>query len=167
MKINRFIALATIALLIIGAMAFLSYRAFAQNNQSAATQDCDNDDDVAETQEVEDSDDVEEECGPQDEDLDEAEEADTDEVENEVEDANEAGEVEDVDEADEVAPAGTAVSAEEAQAIVEAANPGAATLNVEFDRENGTDIWEVELDNGLDVKVDASSGIILLTEGRD
>jgi len=168
MKINRFIALAAIALLVVGAMGVLSYKAFAQTDQPPAATDCNGqDDDAAEAVETEDIDDVEHECGPQDEDLDEAGEVDTDEVENEVEDANEAGEVEGVDEADEVAPAGTPVTADEAQAIAEAANPGAATLNVEFDRENGKDIWEVELDNGLDVKVDAASGAIFLTENRD
>jgi len=36
-----------------------------------------------------------------------------------------------------------------------------------LDWENGKDIWEVELDNGLDVKVDASTGVILLTENCD
>ena len=172
MKINRFIALAAIALLVVGAMGFLSYKAFAQTDQPPATVDCsgqDDDDDVAEAVETEDTDDIEEQCGDQseDDDLGEVGEADTDNVENEVEDANEAGEVEGVDEADEVAPAGTPVTADEAQAVVEAANPGAATLNVEFDRENGTDIWEVGLDNGQDVKVDAGSGVILLTENRD
>ena len=171
MKINRFMALAAIALLVVGAMGLLSYKAFAQTDQPPAATDCNGqDDDAAEAVETEDTDNVEEQCGPQDEDLDEggeADKADTDEVENEVEDANEANEAAGADEADEVAPADTSVTADEAQAIAEAANPGTATLDVEFDRENGTDIWEVELDNGLDVKVDAASGAILLTEGRD
>jgi uncharacterized membrane protein YkoI len=38
---------------------------------------------------------------------------------------------------------------------------------MEFDQENGVDLFEVELDNGQDVKVDANSGTILLTEARD
>jgi len=106
-------------------------------------------DDGAEAADAEDTDDVEEEveCGPQDE--------------------NEADEVNEVDKSDEVAPAGLGLTDVQAQAIVEEANPGASTLAVEFDRENGNDIWEVELDNGLDVKVDASSGQILQTETRD
>jgi hypothetical protein len=174
MKINRFIALAAIALLVVGAMGILSYKAFAQSDQQSTSTDCNGqDDDAAEAAETEDTDDIEEQCGPQDEEVDEAGEADTDKVENEVEeadgveDANEASEVDGVDEADEGTPTSLSVTAEEAQAIVEAANPGAAILNVEFDRENGKDIWEVELDNGLDVKVDTSSGVILLTENRD
>ncbi|MCB8928603.1 MAG: PepSY domain-containing protein [Ardenticatenaceae bacterium] len=104
---------------------------------------CTEDDDSAEAPDTEDMDDVEEEveCGPEDE--------------------NEA------DEADEMAPTSLTLTAVQAQQIAEEANPGVATLAVEFDRENGHDIWEVELDNGQDVKVDANSGQILLTETRD
>ena len=104
---------------------------------------CTEDDDSAEAPDTEDMDDVEEEvqCGPQDE--------------------NEG------DEVDETAPTGLTLTAVQAQQIAEEANPGVATLAVEFDRENGHDIWEVELDNGQDVKVDANSGEILLTETRD
>ena len=104
---------------------------------------CTEDDDSAEAPDTEDMDDVEEEvqCGPEDE--------------------NEA------DEADEMAPTSLTLTAVQAQQIAEEANPGVATLAVEFDRENGHDIWEVELDNGQDVKVDANSGEILLTETRD
>lgn len=114
-----------------------------------ATDPCAEDDDSAEVPETEDVDNVEEEvqCGPQDE--------------------NEADEAGESDAADETAPAGLALTAVQAQQIAEDANPGVATLAVEFDRENGHDIWEVELDNGQDVKVDANSGEILLTEARD
>jgi len=152
---------------------------------------CQEDDDDAEATEVEDLDDVEEEveCGPQDEnetdeagissdadcanqDDDGAEIAgveDTDDVEMECgpQDENEDGETTGVDESDETAPAGLSLTADQAQAIVEAANPGIATLAVEYDRENGKNIWEVELKNGMDVKVDANSGQILKTETRD
>ena len=114
-----------------------------------ATDPCAEDDDSAEAADTEDMDDVEEEvqCGPQDED--------------------EADEASASDEADEAAPTGLPLTAVQAQQIAEDANPGVATLAVEFDRENGHDIWEVELDNGQDVKVDANSGEILLTEKRD
>ena len=126
----------------IGAGTFLT----GQPGRAAAapaaqsTDPCTEDDDSAEAPDTEDMDDVEEEvqCGPEDE-----------------------------DEADETAPAGLTLTAVQAQQIAEEANPGVATLAVEFDRENGHDIWEVELDNGQDVKVDANSGQILLTETRD
>ena len=123
----------------IGAGTFLT----GQPGRAAAqtTDPCAEDDDSAEAPDAEDMDDVEEEvqCGPQDE----------------------------GDAADETAPAGLTLTAVQAQQIAEEANPGVATLAVEFDRENGHDIWEVELENGQDVKVDAKSGQILLTETRD
>lgn len=128
---------------------------------SAQTSDpCAEDDDGAEVADTADTDDVEEEvqCGPQDE--NEADEAAGSEVEDGPEDAA-------ADTADETAPANLAITAAQAQTIVEDANPGATTLAVEYDRENGREIWEVELDNGQDVKVDAGSGQILLTEARD
>ncbi|MFQ5420884.1 MAG: PepSY domain-containing protein [Anaerolineae bacterium] len=117
-----------------------------------STDACAQDDDGQETADTEDKDDVREdvECGTQDE--------------SEVDEANEANEV---DEADETAPAGLSLTADEAQAIVEAANPGATTLAVEYDRENGRDLFEVELDNGQDVQVDADTGEIVATEARD
>lgn len=101
----------------------------------------------------------------------EVDENEGDDVEdpNEVDDATdtESNDTEGSDEADAVAPSTTGITAEEAQTIAEGANPGAKTLAVEFDRENGSDLFEVELDNGLDVKVDAANGNILLTEVRD
>ncbi|MCB9422287.1 MAG: PepSY domain-containing protein [Ardenticatenaceae bacterium] len=146
----------------LGAGAFLSGRpGKAAAAPAAQTADpCANDDDGMEAPETEDVDDVQEEvqCGPQDE--NEADEAGESDVEDGAEDAV-------ADTGDETAPAGLAVTAVQAQTIAEEANPGAAALAVEYDRENGQDIWEVELDNGQDVKVDAGSGQILLTEARD
>jgi uncharacterized membrane protein YkoI len=156
MKINRFLALALIALLVVGAMGLISYQALAQRNAAQTAQDCNSeveDGDAGEAAETEDADEAEEECGDQSEDED-----------NEV---NEAAEANGQDSSDETAPASTGITAAEAQAIVEAANPGASTLAVEFDREGGKDLWEVELDNGQDVKVDASTGEILYSEARD
>ena len=117
MKINRWIAFSMIALLVVGAMGFVSYRVFAQNNAQPAAQSG----------------------------------------------TEEPGQ----DSADETPPAQTGVTADEAQAIVEEAYPGVKTLAVEFDREGGKDVWEVELDNDQDVKVDASTGEILYSEKRD
>jgi len=172
MKINRFVTLAALALLVVGAMGFFSYRALAQTSQPPLATDCSaqDDDDAEDADTGSDTDDIEEQCGNQSEDEDEAGDVDNGEVENEVEDSadgNEASKNQGVDQDDEVAPAGLNITADEAQAIVEIANPGTTTLNVEFDREGGTSIWEVELENGLEVKVDASSGFIMLTEGRD
>ncbi|MCB8919998.1 MAG: PepSY domain-containing protein [Ardenticatenaceae bacterium] len=56
------------------------------------------------------------------------------------------------------------VSADEAKAAAEAANPGANTVKVELDNENGMLVYSVALDNGLDVKIDAGNAAILHTE---
>ena len=74
MKINRFIALAMIALLITGAMGFFSSQSFAKG--SAQSEDCSleadiEDDDAEEAEEAEDTDNIEHECGDQN-DADEA-----------------------------------------------------------------------------------------------
>jgi len=138
----------------LGAGAFLAGRpghAAAQTADSCAADD----DDSAETAETEDKDDVQEEveCGAQDE--------------NEADEANEIDEANEADEADETTPAGLSITADQAQAIVEEANPGATTLAVEYDRENGRDLFEVELDNGQDVTVDVATGEIVAPEARD
>lgn len=164
MKLNKQVAsiLLVVGLLIGGLVAgivIVGQPAGASAAPSSQTSDpCVEDDDAMEAEETEDLDDVQEEveCGPQDE--NEADEA------NGPDEVNEAGET---DESDEVAPSDLALSSAQAQEIAEDANPGASTLAVEFDRENGVDIWEVELDNGLDVKVNAKNGEILLSETRD
>lgn len=146
----------------LGAGAFLVGRpgkaAAAPSTQT--TDQCVDDDDGAEEADAEDIDDVEEEveCGSQDE--NEADEAGETEADDGQEDVT-------ADTSDEVAPASTGITADQAQTIAEEANASTTTLAVEFDRENGKSIWEVELANGLDVKVDASSGQIILTETRD
>lgn len=145
MKIKKWIALALIALLVVGAMGFISYRVLASSNLFQS-QNCPN------TEENEANE------------TTEAQHVDSNECGN---DANEAQESNGADQSDETAPSTTAISAAEAQTIAEAAYPGAATLAVEFDREWGKDIWEVELDNALDVQVDASTGEILGTEPRN
>lgn len=155
MKINRWVALALIAVLVVGAMGLVTYRVLASTNL-LQTQDCPQD--------------VEENAAHQ---TAEAEDADVEDCGNQLDDesgngdVNEATEANGQDQADESTLAVTGITAEQAQAIVEAANPGIATLNVEFDRESHKEVWEVELDNGLDVKVDATTGEILSTEKRD
>jgi hypothetical protein len=79
-------------------------------------------------------------------------------VEDDV--VNEANEA---DEAD-ASPDQTGITADEARAAAETANPGTKSLEVELKNENGTLVYEVELDNGLEVMVDAANGNILGTE---
>ncbi len=81
---------------------------------------------------------------------------------------DEAGDVED-DNGDEAngadeAPDQTDITADEARAAAKAANPGTKALEVELENENGTLVYEVELDNGLEVMVDAANGNIMGTE---
>jgi len=60
------------------------------------------------------------------------------------------------------APQG-ALSPDEARAVVEAAYPGATVTEVEKD-DGGLAAYEVELDTGLEVKVDMNTGAILGAE---
>jgi uncharacterized membrane protein YkoI len=59
------------------------------------------------------------------------------------------------------------ISSDDAKAVAEAANPGSTALQVGLDNENGVLVYSVELDNGLEVKVDAGNGTILHTEQAD
>lgn len=75
-------------------------------------------------------------------------------------DEQEDDEAEDRDEAA-VAPDQTGITADEARAAVEAAYPDSTIVEIELEQENGQVIYEVELDNGLEVIVDAGNGDIL------
>lgn len=173
MKINRFIALAALALLVVGAMGALSLKGFAQSSNAppAQTQPCDQqDDDTAEVPGAPDTDTVELECGDQHEADDAEGEAadgtDTDDVQEEVGDQNEADETEtDSGDGQDDAPVGTpAITAEAAQATAEAYLNAGTSTKVELDDENGQLIYSVEFSNGTDVKVDAMTGEVLGTE---
>lgn len=86
---------------------------------------------------------------------------DDDVYENEVED-------DDDDAAESAALQGLAtISAADAEAAALADHPSATALEVELDRENGQVVYEVELDNGLEVIVDAADGTVLGTEIDD
>lgn len=174
MKINRFIALAAIALLVVAGLGTIATRSFARSSHSPAAQaqDCNQqDDDSAEVQDAPDTDDVEEQCGDQNEaDAEDGEEAvgpDTDNVEEEVGDQNEADTGDEADVAESV-PAGTpAITAEEAQAAALTAYSG-TIVQTELDDEDGQLVYSVEFDGGVDVKVDAMTGEVLGTEtGQD
>jgi len=139
MKINRFIALTAIALLVIGAMGAISAKVFAQ--PVAQNQACDEQgEDALELQNAPDTDDVEMECSDQGEDGEEAEGADA-------------------------APTGTpAIAAATAQKTAEDYLNAGGALKVELDDEGGKFVYSVEFSNGTDVKVDAMTGDILGTE---
>ncbi len=154
MKINRFVALALIALMVAGAKAVISYRVFAQStvfhNVRTGLQgpDCEQEQaGDAEEQDAAENDNVNEQCGDQ----------------NSTDEQGSGGK-----EDTEAAPGGKpAITAGQAQAAALAAHPGTVHA-VELDEENGKLVYGVEFDGGLDVKVDAMTGEVLGTEtGQD
>ena len=69
-------------------------------------------------------------------------------------------------EADEATALGSlaTITPEQAKAAALQAHPGTTTLKVELDNENGALVYSVELDNGMDVKVDAGNGAVLYVD---
>lgn len=84
-----------------------------------------------------------------------------------VPDANEADEGNETESADEnmSAPAGS-ITKDEAIAIAQAKADG-AVLDVEVDKDGDTVVYEVELDSGTDVAVNAATGDVIRVEARD
>lgn len=56
---------------------------------------------------------------------------------------------------------------DEAMAAAEDVSPGASATSVELEREGSIDVYEVQLDNGMEVEIDAATGEILETELED
>ncbi|NMC85471.1 MAG: PepSY domain-containing protein [Anaerolineaceae bacterium] len=148
MKINKFLALAVIAMMAIGVMGFVNTKVHAQSGTQPAPQ-----------AQVTEAPDNEQAVGP-----------DTDNVEEQVGDqnaqdttadsANEPVEAKGSDGQD-AAPTGTpSISSDAAllaaQAYMRTTAAGTATL----DDENGMLVYSVDL-NGSDVKVDAMTGTVL------
>jgi uncharacterized membrane protein YkoI len=158
MKINKFIALAMIAVMAIGAMGFIITRAQAQGVTTSVSQ-------------------VQTTKAP---DTEQAVGADTDQVQEQVGDQNEQDasaksgkesvETAGTDGQDTAVTGTPAVSADAAlkaaQAYLNTTVSGTATL----DDENGKLVYSVDL-NGSDVKVDAMTGVVLgvdqVGEGQD
>ena len=173
MKINRFIALAAIALLIVGGMGAVATHSLAASKTSAPaqSQDCSQqDDDSAEVAGAEDTDDVEEQCGDQNEadgpegaeetddaavsqdpacaqqDDDSAEVAgaeDTDNVDLQCGDQNEDDGAEEAEAADSAASEADEAAALQGQATISAADAEAAALAAN----PGTSVVQTELDD--------------------
>lgn len=59
------------------------------------------------------------------------------------------------------------LTSDEAKAAAEAVSPGAAATHVGLEYEGGKDVYEVQLDNGMEVEIDATTGEILATEQSD
>lgn len=154
MKIYRFVAFLTIALLAVGAIGAISMRAHAQMStppvqaQSCAQQD----NDAHEIQGATDVDNVDLQCGDQ----------------NGPDNQQEAQERES-SEGEDPTPTGTpAITAEAAQKAAEAYLNAGTAVRVQLDDENGKLVYSVEFPDGTDVKVDAMSGTVLGAElGED
>ena len=59
------------------------------------------------------------------------------------------------------------ITADQAMAAARAAYPGSRVHRVELGNENGCLVYGVSLSNGLEVKVDAGTGIVLHQEQED
>jgi len=183
MKNNRFIVIAAIGVLAVGAMGTISTRVFAQSGQPPApagqAQDCSGQQDndaVEAAQTGPDTATVDLQCGKQVEDgqPDGAEEAEAPGTpDTGAQDPSYAGSVtvdqtqaEGMSEADEATAlqGKAAISAAEAEATALDANPGASVVKTKLDNENGALVYSVELNNGTDVKVDAGNASILFTD---
>lgn len=169
MKINRFIVLAAIALLAVGAMVTINQKAFAQTANPPAAQA----QDVEDSATVPDTDNVEEQVGEQVEDgqPDSAKDAGPDEqmpIYTSSINVDQTA-TESMDEAAESAALQdqATISVADAEAAALAANPGTTVVKTELDNENGALVYSVELSNGADVKVDAGNGSILFTDSGD
>lgn len=154
MKIKRTIALAAIMLLITAGMSAFTIRhsTGAATPVPAQTQACDqSENDTTEVNSTADTDTLDQQCGNQ--------------VEDGTADGQEQAES-GVNEQDEAAALQqqAAISADAANQAALAANPGTSVVKTELDNENGTTVYSVQLDNGLDVKVDAANGVILTTD---
>lgn len=150
MKINKFIAMAAIALMAIGAMGFITTRTHAQSGTTPAPQV-----QVTEAAATELS------VGPDTDTANVQEQVgDQNAQDTTAESANEPVEAKSSDGQD-AAPTGTpSISSDAAllaaQAYMSTTAAGTATL----DDENGMLVYSVDL-NGSDVKVDAMTGIVL------
>jgi len=156
MKINRFVALGAIALLVLGGLGFVSVRALAHGSTSQ--------DRPAQVTQAPDTDNVEEQVGDQNESDTAAD------VEQSGESAGdpEQGNPETDGETDQSALQTQAkITVEAAQQAALAAHAGGTILTSDLDEENGALVYSVEFADGLEVKVDAMTGVVLRTENGE
>ena len=59
------------------------------------------------------------------------------------------------------------ITADQAMAAAQAAYPGSRVQRVELENDNGCLVYGVSLSNGLEVKVDAGTGLVLQQEQED
>jgi uncharacterized membrane protein YkoI len=152
MKINRFVVLAAIALLVVGAMGVIATRSLALGHSPVAqAQSCDQQDNGTKVPDPSsEADNLNQQCGDQNT-------PDTGQEVSGIEQGTSG-------EGQESAPTGTpAITAEQAQAAALAVHAG-SVIKTELDDENGKLIYSVGFEGHLDVKVDAMTGVVLKTE---
>jgi uncharacterized membrane protein YkoI len=178
MKINRFFALAMFALLIIGAMGVVSARALARANTAASVSTYNLQDGTpSNAPNAPDTDTIEEQNGDQNApDVQESvtdTDTDTTEVQQGDQNASDTAQGQDIEDADssdgqETAPTGSpAITADQAKTAALAAHSG-TVVKSDLDDENGKLIYSVQFSDGVEVKVDAMTGVVVGTgNGQD
>jgi uncharacterized membrane protein YkoI len=183
MKIKRMLALTVIALLVVGAMGFVTARGLARSSTSHSAQvivtqalDTDNlDEQVGDQNEAD--------TGPDVEDSSKVQGTDTDNLNEQVGDQNGADAGSDVEDNSGVKgtqeqdsqgtdtepdlaalQAQAKITIDQAQQAALNAMPGGTILKVELGDENGAPVYAVEFSGGTEVKVDAITGAVLGTE---
>ncbi len=143
----------------LGLMPVFAQSSPSTNVPQAVVQNVDDDDAAEALAEGPDTDAVEEQVGDQSE-LDEQQPQYAGSIQ--IDDSQYEG----MSEADEAAALQTkaTITSAQVEAAALAANPGATVVKTELDNENGALVYSVELNNGLEVKVDAGNGTILHTE---
>jgi uncharacterized membrane protein YkoI len=152
MKINQFVALAAIALLVVAAMGVIATRSLARGPAPVMqAQSCDQQDSGTDVQGASpETDNVDQQCGDQNA-------PDTGQALSSSEHGA-SGNVQDS------APTGTpAITTEQAQAAALAVHSG-TVLKTELDDENGKLVYSVQFEGDVEVKVDAMSGSVVSTE---
>lgn len=148
MKINKFIALAAIAIMAVGVMGFITTRTHAQSGTTPAPQ-----------VQVTETPDNEQAVGPETDNVEE-QVGDQNAQDTSAESVNEPAETKGSDGQDAVPSGNPSISSDvalkAAQVYLNTTASGTATL----DDENGVLVYSVDL-NGSDVKVDAMTGIVL------
>lgn len=147
MKLKRTLALAAVALLLVGATSATAIHSYAQTTQPPAQ---------AQTA-----------AAPDDEQAAVGADTDTEQVEEQVGDQNatdDGAEAPEAADGQDAAPTGTpGITADQAKAAAEAhLNAGAAT-QVQLDDENGKLVYSVTIGSS-DVKVDAMTGAVLAAD---
>jgi len=153
MKITRWIGIALITLLVLGAMGFVTAHGLAKVSTSHAQQ--------AQGTEAPDTDNVQEQSGDQNGPDTGTEVQDGTESSGAQAQSTDAG---DSDPNQAALQSQAKITLDQATQAALSANPGASVLKSELDNEAGALVYSLELSNGQSVDVDTVTGKIIKTE---